>query len=269
MKKSLKRILSFFLCVFMLLPSMPVSAEIFTEGLYQYSVEDGKATIIKYIAPNESVRPGTGVTVRIPKQLGGYPVVSIGTRAFPQHNIKCIIIPDSVISIQVAAFDECRVLTDIVIPDSVERIGSGAFFHTHISRIVIPTSVTCLEDQFFEGCHELKEVYYMGDAPQFKKEFMHASSEFTSYYLTDAAGWENVDWNGHAYAQMDKFYDEGDINSNQKVDLDDARSALRIALELDCADAIQMLAADMDGDGTVSLKDAQTILRTVLNLDSI
>ena len=89
-----------------------MSAETLTEGLYEYSAEDGKATIVKYTAVSESVKPVTGVTICIPEQLGGYPVVSIGQWAFTQDNIECIIIPDSVVSIQRAAFDECWILSN-------------------------------------------------------------------------------------------------------------------------------------------------------------
>lgn len=78
-----------------------------------------------------------------------------------------------------------------------------------------------------------------------------------------------MEWNGNTHEQMDNFYDRGDVNSDQTVDLDDARSVLRIALSLDIADAIQTLAADMNGDGRVTIKDARKILRAVLNIESI
>lgn len=254
MKKRLKWILSLTLCVFMGMQSLPVSAKTLTEGLYEYTVEDGKATIVKYTAVNEYVNPGMGMTICIPKRLGGYPVVSIGSHAFSQDNIECVIIPDSVVSIQRGAFDECWILSNIVIPDSVERI-EPAFSHTRITRLVIPASVIYLENLTFMGCHHLEKVYYMGDAPQIRQGSLPLD-KFTSYYLAGTAGWDEIEWNGLAHEQKEQFYEKGDANHDGVKDLHDAQQVLKWALNLGVPDALQKLAADMDGDGMVSLKDA-------------
>ena len=51
------------------------------------------------------------------------------------------------------AFDSCRSLTDIVIPDSVTSIGDCAFNGCEsLSNLVIPNSVTSIGDCAFLGC---------------------------------------------------------------------------------------------------------------------
>ena len=62
----------------------------------------------------------------------------------------------------------------------------------------------------------------------------------------------------------------GDVNRNNKIDLEDARMALRIALDLDtyAADSWEMRAANVNGKAGVDLDDAREILRVALGLDT-
>lgn len=71
------------------------------------------------------------VSVQIPSEINGSPVVSIGANSFSELNdLESIEIPDSVTSIGDRAFYNCEKLSGITIPDSVERIGSDAFSGT-------------------------------------------------------------------------------------------------------------------------------------------
>ena len=57
------------------------------------------------------------------------------------------------------AFFDCRFLSNIVIPDSVNSIGDGAFFDCRsLSNIVIPDSVNCIGDRAFDNCSSLRSV---------------------------------------------------------------------------------------------------------------
>jgi hypothetical protein len=56
-------------------------------------------------------------------------------------------IPDSVISIDKYAFNECSSLQSIIIPDSVTSIGNNAFKDCEsLESITIPNSVTSIGD---------------------------------------------------------------------------------------------------------------------------
>lgn len=61
----------------------------------------------------------------------------------------------------------------------------------------------------------------------------------------------------------------GDVDSDGSVTAADARLALRIAVALDKASAVQTLAADADKDGSITAADARLILRCAVGLESL
>ena len=59
-----------------------------------------------------------------------------------------------------SAFELCRSLTSITIPEGVTSIGEGAFREcTSLTSITIPSSVTSIGDSAFSVCYALAEVY--------------------------------------------------------------------------------------------------------------
>ncbi len=60
------------------------------------------------------------------------------------------------------------------------------------------------------------------------------------------------------------YVEKGDVDGDGKVDVSDARAALRAAVGLEKPDAKQTAAADVDGDGKVTVNDAREILRTAV-----
>ncbi len=67
-------------------------------------------------------------TFTIPADYKGHPVRIIGKNAFYDYkNLKNVIIPDSITSIESSAFENCSSLTNITIPDNVTSIGENAF----------------------------------------------------------------------------------------------------------------------------------------------
>ena len=118
------------------------------EGDWTYSVENNQATITGY--------NGAGGALVIPSTVGGYAVVKIGTSAFyGKTSITSITMPDSVTSIEFAAFSGCTGLTGtLTIPNSVATIGDGAFSWCAglTGTLTIPNSVTTIGDAAFSGC---------------------------------------------------------------------------------------------------------------------
>ena len=92
----------------------------------------------------------------IPSEIEGHKVVSIGTGAFKDSNVKNIVVPNSVTSIGNSAFYGCSSLTQIEIPTSVTSIGDDAFHNcSSLSQIEIPSSVTSIGRAAFSGCSNL------------------------------------------------------------------------------------------------------------------
>ena len=84
---------------------------------------------------------------------------TIGKNAYTGTNYKCVVIPDSVTSIDYAAFYNCTGLTSIMIPDSVTSIGSSAFENcSSLTSITIPDSVTSIGSCAFFECSSLTSI---------------------------------------------------------------------------------------------------------------
>lgn len=67
-------------------------------------------------------------------------------------------IPGTVSSIRKNAFVECRGLTDVIIPDTVQLIGEMAFMGSDLTNITIPESVTKIGNDAFYGCKNLAAI---------------------------------------------------------------------------------------------------------------
>ena len=156
--KSIKKILSTALCLALVMSYVPMvsltafAADEYTEGVFKYTVQDGKATITKYTGYDE--------ILFIPKTLGGYSVTSIGNSAFQScTNLTEITIPDSVTSIGYCAFSSCKNLTEITIPDSVTVIGNEIFsFCKSLTKVNLSNNLTIIGTYMFESCKSLKSI---------------------------------------------------------------------------------------------------------------
>jgi hypothetical protein len=136
-----------------------------------------------------------GLDAVIPNSTNGYPVTSIGVKAFQYSTVTSVTIPDSVTNIGVAAFVGLS-LTNIsvnvsnlvysslsgvlfdkaqatllqfpgglggsyTIPNSVTSIGTGAFaVCTNLTTVTFPNSVNNIETNAFYGCTRLTNVTF-------------------------------------------------------------------------------------------------------------
>lgn len=81
--------------------------------------------------------------VSIPNTYNGLPVTIIAPYSFEGNNsIEVLIIPNTIIEIEAAAFDSLYRVTSITIPNSVTTIGENAFDELYsLESIYIPSSV--------------------------------------------------------------------------------------------------------------------------------
>ena len=143
--------LAFLLTAALLLSVAAVTAE--TAGDFEYTVENGKATITAY--------QGAGTVVAVPGTLGGSPVTAIGENAFMGcYEITELSLPQGLKEIGTNAFGGCYGLTSIVVPEGVTDIGEGAFFTCDgLTSISLPDSLIHLGAGAFSGCSALEAIH--------------------------------------------------------------------------------------------------------------
>ncbi|MDR0983450.1 MAG: leucine-rich repeat protein [Ruminococcus sp.] len=89
-------------------------------GDFIYNIsDDGTAEITDY--------EGTATDIEIPAEIDGYTVNSIASRTFNQKVVTSVIIPETVTTIGEYAFYNCYRLTSVDVPASVTEIGAMAF----------------------------------------------------------------------------------------------------------------------------------------------
>lgn len=86
---------------------------------FSYTLDNGSATITGYL--------GNSQIIYIPSSIDGYPVVCIGEKSFYKVEATKIYIPLGVTTIDWFAFYECKNLSDITIPFTVNSVKYGAF----------------------------------------------------------------------------------------------------------------------------------------------
>ena len=120
---------------------------------FKYTVNNGEATITKCLV--------TG-TVVIPEELGGYPVTTIGENSFAMGDLKSVVIPDSVTTIENGAFYNCGYLNTITFGKNVTRVGDSAFHGCVSLKTVYGYDVTSWCSINF-GNYSANPLYYAGD----------------------------------------------------------------------------------------------------------
>ena len=117
---------------------------------FEYSVEDGAATITKFI--------GKQTDVSIPASINGYPVVAIGDSAFEScTKLQTVVIPNGIINIKEEAFFYCSNLVSILLPNSISSIGVRTFAGCRkLESLTIPASVEVIGDFAFGSTVNLK-----------------------------------------------------------------------------------------------------------------
>ena len=147
----------FLLLVMMLLPLAANAYDAKVGGIF-YNLS-GTTAEVTY--KKEGKQSYSGV-VTIPSSITykgkTYSVTNIGENAFEYcKGLTSIEIPNSVITIGRDAFRECKGLTSITIPNSVTEIGDGAFAYCHgLKSIVVADGNTVYDSR--DGCNAIIET---------------------------------------------------------------------------------------------------------------
>ena len=221
-----KRLISLLVAVCMMITMLPLSAvTAFAEDTstvheandgediykYAYTVNNGNATITKFLGPVNPTNNGP-YNITIPDKLGGYPVTGLGEYSFSGYlsaaqsnepyqfgrNIHSVTIPQSVTSIGDYAFSHCEKMDSLTINDATTSIGSWAFDECYkLTTLSLGKNITTIGDYAFLDCHTLDNVTIPPSVTSIGK-----SAFYRCYALTTLSLGENIEKIG-SYAFAD------------------------------------------------------------------
>ena len=125
-----------------------------SEGRYSVSIDKYK---------------GNSKKVIVPENIEGFPVTQIGIASFFDNNLRQVILPEGLISIEMGAFRNCINLVEINLPQSLIYIDTSAFENCEkLKKITIPKNIEYFgnidlqiigtESETFSGCESLREI---------------------------------------------------------------------------------------------------------------
>ena len=157
--KNTKKIISLLLSILMIMTSVPLMAvnsfaeDIHKSGDYEYKIlEDGTAEITKY--------NGNAEQVVLPSEIDGYKISVIGEFAFwMNETIRTVEISNGLIGIKLAAFELCKNLTEVKLPETIKYIGEDVFSNCiSLKKINLPENLPYIAEGLFYGCKSLEEI---------------------------------------------------------------------------------------------------------------
>ena len=183
MKRRIKQILSAVLVAIMLVGVMPITSfaedDEKTFDYLKYTITDGEVTITNC----DSSISGE---LTIPETIEGYPVTNIGFRAFENCKLLTkIILPNSIVRINVMSFENCTNLKDITFSENITEILSAAFSGcTSLSNISLPDSITSIgENAFANTAYYNDDSNWENDVLYIGKYLIEAKEDLSSSYV--------------------------------------------------------------------------------------
>ena len=129
---------------------------------WSYRVRNGEATIVaeKGGRPSCAISPAPTGEVNIPATLDGVKVTRIGPEAFNHcKELASVTIPEGVTHLEWHAFDACSGLESVSLPSSLKDIGFAAFGGCiSLKSVTIPNGVRSIAADAFNGCLKVKSL---------------------------------------------------------------------------------------------------------------
>ena len=140
---------------------------------------DGKSMVITACGDKESRE------IRIPPLIDGQPVTGIGNGAFTFcHELRRVVLPDTVTVIENAAFRGCGNLVDAVLSKDLRTIGALSFAGcSKLKRVTMGNCLERFEMNSFRDCTELREIVIWHREKQQYMSFAVSSEEEAAIWL--------------------------------------------------------------------------------------
>lgn len=203
-------------------------------------------------------------------------VTSFGDFAFfGCWKLKDFVLPPTLAHIGENALSNCYALESLTLPETLRYIPDNAFtLCENIPEITVPSRVTEIGAQAFWICKKLEKLTVLNPACVFYDAADTASIDHEDTFPGVIAGYEGSEAQVYAKKYNREFESlgeapaplPGDLNGDGEVSVDDAQNALRaytnlVAHKPSGLAAYRTKAADTDGDGQLTVSDAQYILQ--------
>ena len=157
------------------------------QGQFTFTTNNGTLTISGY--------SGSYTNLVIPSKTNGMSVVAIADYALwddGTHGMLNVVIPNTITSIGVSAFQGNVWLKSVIIPNSVTYLGDNTFdYCASMTKAVIGAGVTNLNGSTFAQCYSLQSVYFLGNAQTNVGVFWNGSN-VKVYYMPGKTGWSSI-----------------------------------------------------------------------------
>lgn len=165
-------------------------------------------------------------------------VTTLGDSAFERSGVTDVTINCSADYIPTQCFNRCESLTSVTINGAAEKIGVYAFANCpSLEYVSIPESVSSIDEYAFYNSPNLTlKVYFNSYAHQFAKD------------------------NGFTFDFLDEYIN-GDADFNGVVNVNDVTAIQRHVAEFELLNELQVKAADVTGDGELTVADATYLQR--------
>lgn len=168
-----------------LIAVVPIGQAQAATNIVYYDVPGGSLAFDKLSGKITDVHSGKPTDVVIPSTIDGVSVTIIGNSAFQYcKSLNSISLPDSVTTIETNAFYGCTGLTNINLTDNITSIGGSAFTDCKkLSDINIPSNLTIINMGTFKGCTSLTSVSIPSGLTIIKSNAFQSCTSLQSVYI--------------------------------------------------------------------------------------
>lgn len=165
-------------------------------------------------------------------------------------------------SIEYNAFNSCKYLESVILPDGITSIGSYAFDGCSLTSITIPQGVTEFGWGTFNSC-PLTMVKVGSSTPISIGEYTFETRANATLYVPagSKAAYEAADY-WKEFKEIVEYGEAGDANGDGVVDVNDVTAVVNY-IQDNTQDGFDPVAADANDDGVIDVNDITTIVNII------
>lgn len=203
-----------------------VPPRIVSSGDYDYSINEGTASIVRYNGDDEAIT--------IPSEINEYQVTEIGPGAFGYKKMKSVTVPGSIRIIGKQAFEYCEITDSLQLPKGI-TISSDAFSYAKLPSVVTIPSGSLVEKCAFSYCEAMERVCIDTDAVLKGRAFSYCGdlklaicaegSHLEAKAFEYCRGMEQAILCGDVEVEEASFYNCGDVEVTEGGEYDVLRQS--------------------------------------------